>query len=75
MYENLMEEAVTDENRLRALGAVTRKQRRSGDRPDDDEGTGEASSGALGKDSGEAAGRDLRSEPLTTSADAYLYLS
>src|SRR6266700_4541797 len=45
------------------FGSGDAKQRRSGDRPDDDEGTGEASSGALGKDSGEATGRDLRSEP------------
>src|SRR6266700_2127745 len=45
------------------FGSGDAKQRRSRDRPDDDEGTGEASSGALGKDSGEATGRDLRSEP------------
>src|ERR1022692_1238335 len=57
------------------FGSGDAKQRRSGDRPDDDEGTGETSSGALGKDPSEIAGGNLRSEPLTTSADAYLYLS
>ena len=30
MYENLMEEAITDENRLRALGAVTRNKGAAG---------------------------------------------
>src|ERR1700679_257686 len=46
-----------------SFGSGDAKQRRGGDRPDDDEGTGESSSGALGKDSGEADGGDLRSEP------------
>src|ERR1700683_2629635 len=51
------------------------QQRGGGGRPNDDERTGESSSGALGKDSGEAVGGNLCSESLTTSADAYLYLS
>src|ERR1035438_4584265 len=34
-----------------------------GDRPDDNEGTGESSSGALGEDSSEAVGGNLYSEP------------
>jgi len=60
---------------LRLWSGGKTQQRSSGDRPDDDEGTGEASSDALGKDSGEAVGGNLCSEPLTTSADASLYLS
>src|ERR1022692_2385739 len=46
-----------------SFGSGDAEQRRGGDRPDDDEGTGETSSGALGKDSSEAAGGDLRPEP------------
>jgi hypothetical protein len=37
-----------------SFGSGDAKQRRGGDRPDDDRGTGESSSGALGKDSSEA---------------------
>src|ERR1035441_5965213 len=49
---------------LRAgFGCGKTQQRGGGDRPDDDEGTGEASSGALGKDSGEAVGGNLCSKP------------
>src|ERR1019366_3212862 len=49
---------------LRAgFGCGKTQQRGGGDRPDDDEGTGEASSGALGKDSGEAVGGNLCYKP------------
>ena len=58
-----------------SFGSGDAKQRRGRDRPDDDRETGESSSGALGKDSREAAGGNLRSKPLTRSADAHLYLS
>src|ERR1022692_4695963 len=52
-----------------SFGSGDAEQRRGGDRPDDDEGTGEASSGALGEDSGEAVGRDLRSNSRKTGRD------
>src|SRR6266566_1765501 len=45
------------------------KQRGGGNRPDDDQGTGESSSGKLGKDSGEAAGGNLCSKPCKEGRD------
>src|SRR5450432_4390775 len=48
---------------LRAgFGGGKTQQGGGGDRPDDDEGTGESSSGAPGKDPGEAVGGNLCSE-------------
>src|ERR1035438_7766178 len=51
------------------FGSGDAKQRGGGDRPDDDRGTGEASSGALGKDTSEAVGGNLRSEPREEGRD------
>jgi hypothetical protein len=45
------------------------QQGSGGDRPDDDDGTGEPSSGALEKDSSEAAGGDLRPDSCEEGRD------
>ena len=63
MYERLIEEVVTDENCALALAVVKRNRGAAGiDRMTTQE-LGEACSGALGKDPGKIAGRDLRSQP------------
>src|SRR5665213_1248673 len=51
------------------FGGGKTQQRGGGNRRYDDEGTGESSSGALGKDPGEAVGGNLRSEPREEGRD------